>query len=111
MIRKLFVACCGLLLSAACAHSADETYEFTPSTAVRPSDAPGTYEYVEAIRDYSKPRDVPAAFQHLVEWHAGTGPVVLLFTAAGRRACAVQPTEAWKVVIHKPYRCRWTAAR
>lgn len=109
-IRGRFAACCHALLLAACAHSADQLYQFTPSTAVRPSDAPGTYEYVEAIRDYGKPRDVPARFQHLVDWHAGMGPVVLLFTAGGRRVCAIPPAEAWRVVVHKPYRCRWSAA-
>jgi hypothetical protein len=66
---------------------------------------------VEAIQDYEVPRNVPAPFQHLVEWHAGTGPVVLLLTQGGQRACAITPVEAARVTINRRYDCRWSAAR
>lgn len=99
MIQKLLAACAAPLL-VACAHGLG-----APPTAPL-----GHSEFVEAIRDY-KPRDVPAAFQHLVDWHAGTEPVVLVFTAGGRRACAITPHEATRVVLRRPFRCRWSAAR
>ena len=67
-MRLPFTAWCGPLLLAACART----------VATRPASAPGTSEFVEAMRDYGNPRDVPAPFQYLVNWHAGTGPVVLL---------------------------------
>jgi hypothetical protein len=75
-----------------------------------PSAAPRSSEFVEAIRDYAKPRDVPAAFQHLVDWHAGSGHVVLLIGVGGRRACAVSPEEATRVIAGQRYRCSWRGA-
>lgn len=101
MIRTLLGICCGPLLLAACVRP----------VATPPVSASAPSALVEAIWDYADPHDVPAPFQHLVEWHSGTGPVVLLITAGGRRACAISAQEATGVLIHKPYRCRWSAAR
>lgn len=101
MIRELVTSCSCALLAVGCAGV------FTTDQV----DAPDTTEFVERIRDYAHPRHVPARFQHLVRWHTETGHVVLLMGVGGRRACAVTPSEATKVIANKPYRCRWRAAR
>ncbi|MBI2071827.1 MAG: hypothetical protein HYT81_02115 [Gemmatimonadetes bacterium] len=114
---ELLAACCGPVLLAACAWLATRpangpgSSDLAEAVATAPADVPVSSGFVEAIRDYAKPRDVPAAFQHLVDWHAGLDPVVLLFTAGGRRACAIPAREATRVVPRQPYRCRWSAAR
>jgi len=117
-MRLLFTAWCGPLLLAGCARtvakgpaSAPGSSDLAEIVTTRPADYPGTSEFVEAMRDYGNPRDVPAPFQYLVNWHAGTGPVVLLFTAGARRACALTPLEAGRVLVRQYYTCRWSAAR
>ena len=90
----------GILLIVACGHP-NKTHLGT---------ALGTFHLVEAIVDY-RPHDVPAAFQHLVDWHAGTASVVLLYGVGGRRACAITPVQAAYVIVGKPFRCHWSAAR
>lgn len=101
MIRKMLAVCCGPLLLAACARV----------VATPAADASDPSDFVDAVRDYAKPQDIPASFQHLVDWHVGIQPVVLLLAAGGRRACAVTPMEASRVIIGQPYRCRWSGAR
>ncbi len=72
---------------------------------------PGTVEIVEGMRDYRSPRDVPQRFTHLVTWQADAEPVVLLFAASGRRACAITQREAHRVLVGGLYRCPWRVAR
>jgi len=71
--------------------------------------APGAFAVVVGLRDYATAHDVPAAWQHLVDWHAGAEPVVLLFSAGGR-ACAVTPWQAARVVTGQRYSCIWKAS-
>ncbi len=71
--------------------------------------APGTFAVVVGLRDYANAHAVPAPWQHLVEWHAGTEPVVLILSASGR-GCAVTPWQAARVVIGQRYSCVWKAS-
>lgn len=111
--QRLLAACCGALLLAACAHGVvtQRPTDVADSSPLRGAHGPGTYAFVEAIRDYARPHDVPVPFHHLVDWHGGTDPVVLLLSAGGDLACAITPLEAMQVVLRHPYRCRWRPAR
>ena len=111
--QRLLAACCGALLLAACAHgiATQRPTDVTESRPLRTAGGPGTYAFVEAIWDYVRPRDVPLAFQHLVDWHGGTDRVVLLLSAGVQLACAITPVEAVQVILRRPYRCRWRSAR
>lgn len=70
----------------------------------------GTPDIVRSYGDFISPRAVPGQWQHLVDWHAGTDPVVLLFSASGR-ACAITQWQAYDVTIGHPFRCAWRVAR
>jgi hypothetical protein len=111
--ERLHAACSGGLLLAACAPGVvtQRHTHVAESPLLRTADGPATSAFVEAIWDYRTPRDVPAAFRHVVDWHGGTGPVVLLLSAGGQLACAITPVEAVQVIVGRPYRCRWRAAR
>jgi hypothetical protein len=116
--QRLLAASCAAPLLAACAHgvathAADiaRPTDVAESPPLRTADGPGTYAFVEAIWDYRTPRDVPAAFRHVVDWHGGTDRVVLLLSAGGQLACAITPVEAVEVSVGRPYRCRWRSAR
>ena len=111
--HRLLAASCAAPLLAACAHGfvTQRPTTVTESPPLRTAGGPPTSEPVEAIWDYVRPRDVPLAFQHLVDWHGGTDPVVLLVSARGQRACAITPLEAVQVILRHPYRCRWRSAR
>lgn len=103
MLRNVLVAVCSPTLLVACTHGV--------ATPAQPPKHLQTSHFVEAIVDFEKQHDVPPAFQHLVDWHAGQGSVVLLLAQNGHLACAVTPVEAAKVLIHHPYRCRWSSPR
>lgn len=111
--ERMLAACCGALLLAACAGGivTQRPPDLADSFPLRGALGPATSEPVGEIWDYQRPRDVPRAFQHLVDWHGGTDPVVLLFSARGRRACAITPREAVQVILGRLYRCRWRPAR
>ena len=111
--QRLLAASCAAPLLAACANgvATQRPTDITESRPLRTAGGPGTYAFVEAIWDYLTPRDVPAAFRHVVDWHGGTDRVVLLLSAGGQLACAITPVEAVQVRVGRPYRCRWRAAR
>lgn len=104
MIRKLFAICFGVSLLGACGRAPAPEPE-------APRAGPTSSSIVEEVRNYANPRNIPARFRHLIDWHAGTDAVVLLLAEGGRRGCVIDPDDASDVIIGQSYRCRWSSAR
>ncbi len=69
-----------------------------------------TSDIVRDVDDFVVPHAVPDHWRHLVDWHSGSSPVVLLFSMGGR-ACAISQWQAHDVNLGRPFRCNWSAPR